>query len=66
MRVTASKLREDVYRILDEVIESGIPVEVVRKGKILTIMLDKPVSKLARLKKRKVFVGNSDDIIGMD
>lgn len=66
MRVTASKLRENVYQILDEAIETGVPVEVVRKGKVLRIVPEKPVSKLARLKKRDVFVGNSDDIIGMD
>jgi hypothetical protein len=66
MRVTASKLRENVYQILDQALETGVPVEVIRKGKVLKIVPDKPVSKLDRLKKRKVFVGNSDDIIGMD
>ena len=66
MRVTATKLRENVYQILDEAIETGVPVEVIRKGKVLKIVPDKPVSKLDRLKKRKLFVGNSDDIIGMD
>ncbi len=66
MRVTATKLRENVYQILDEAIKTGVPVEVVRKGKVLKIVPDKPVSKLDRLKKRKLFVGNSDDIIGMD
>jgi antitoxin (DNA-binding transcriptional repressor) of toxin-antitoxin stability system len=67
MRVTASKLRENVYQILDEAIATGVPVEVIRKGKILKIVPDKPVSKLDRLKKRKnVFVGNVEDIIGMD
>jgi prevent-host-death family protein len=67
MRVTASKLRENVYRILDEAIATGVPVEVVRKGKLLKIVPDKPVSKLDRLKKRKnIFVGDVEDIIGMD
>ena len=69
MRVTASKLRENVYRILDEAIETGIPVEVVRKGTILRIVPDKPVSKLAKLekmKKRDNFVGDPDDLLGMD
>jgi antitoxin (DNA-binding transcriptional repressor) of toxin-antitoxin stability system len=66
MRVTASKLRENVYRILDEAIETGEPVEIVRKGVVLRIVLEKPPSKLARLKKRSVFVGDPDDIIGMD
>src|SRR5438132_542292 len=58
MRITASKLRENVYRILDEVVETGVPVEVVRKGAVVRIVAEKPVSKLARLKKRKVFIGD--------
>jgi antitoxin (DNA-binding transcriptional repressor) of toxin-antitoxin stability system len=66
MRVTASKLRENVYQILDEALETGVPVEVIRKGKVLKIVPDKPVSKLDRLKKRKVFVGNVEDIIGKE
>jgi hypothetical protein len=66
MRVTASQLRENVYRILDEVIETGVPVEVLHKGRILTIVLEKPVSKLARLKKRSGFVGDPEDIVSMD
>ena len=66
MRVTASKLRENVYQILDEALATGVPVEVIRKGKVLKIVPDKPVSKLDRLRTRKVFVGDVEDIIGMD
>jgi hypothetical protein len=33
---------------------------------VLRIVLEKPPSKLARLKKRDIFVGDPDDIIGMD
>ncbi len=67
MPITASKLRENVYRILDEAIETGVPVEIVRKGVVLRIVLESPPSKLARLKKRSgMFVGDPDDIIGMD
>jgi hypothetical protein len=69
MRVTASKLRENVYKILDEAIETGVPVEVVRKGSILRIVPEKPVSilaKLEKMKKRDNFVGDPDDLLGMD
>jgi len=66
MRVTASKLRENVYRILDEAIETGVPVEIVRKGVVLRIVPEKRRSKLDGLKKRSGFVGDPDDIIGMD
>lgn len=65
MPITASKLRANVYRILDEAIETGEPVEVVHQGIVLTIVPPKRVNKLDKLKKRKVFVGDVDDIIGM-
>ena len=66
-KFTASQLRKDLYRILDEALATGDPVEVLRKGKVLRIVPEKPASKLDRLKKRKgSFVGDPDDIIGMD
>ena len=38
MKITASKLRENVYNILDHALETGVPVEVERKGRILKIV----------------------------
>jgi len=55
-----------VYGILDQVLETGTPVEVVRKGKILKIVPETPAPKLARLKRRKAFKGDVDQILGMD
>ena len=66
VQITASKLRENVYRILDDAIATGTPVEVIRKGTVLKIVPEKRVSKLSRLKKRSGFDGDPDDIIGMD
>ena len=67
MRITASKLRENVYRILDEAIETGNPIEIERKGTVLRIVPEQRPSKLARLKKRPgIFRGDPDDIIHMD
>jgi antitoxin (DNA-binding transcriptional repressor) of toxin-antitoxin stability system len=66
MRVTASRLRENVYRILDEVIATGVPVEIVRKGAVLRIVPEQRASKLSRLKRRAGFEGDPDDIMGMD
>ena len=64
--ITASKLRQNVYKILDEAIATGVPVEVLRKGKIVRIIADRPVSKLSRLRKRTGFRGDADEIAGMD
>ena len=66
MRITASQLRENIYRILDEAISTGTPVEVVRKGTVVQIVPEKRGSKLSRLKKRKGFKGNPDDILRLD
>jgi hypothetical protein len=66
MAISASKLRENVYRILDEAIETGKPVEVLRKGAILTIVPPKRKSKLDGLKKRTGFSGDLDDIVSID
>jgi DNA-binding winged helix-turn-helix (wHTH) protein len=36
-RFTASHLRQNIYHILDEVIETGQPVEIERKGRVVRI-----------------------------
>jgi len=64
--LTASKLRENIYGILDQVLETGTPVEVLRKGKVLKIVPETTAPKLARLKKRKAYKGDPDDILAMD
>ncbi len=66
MRITASKLRENVYRILDEAIESGNVVEIVRKGATVRLVPEKKASRLEQLKKRSGYSGDPDEIIGMD
>ena len=49
MRVTATKLRQNVYAILDEVLEKGTEVEIERKGKILRIVPEKKKSIFERM-----------------
>lgn len=66
MRVTASKLRADLYNILDETLKTGVPVEVVRKGCVLKIVLESKPDKLSRLKKRDYVIGDSEDFVHMD
>lgn len=50
MAVTASELRRNVYRLLDEVLESGVPLEIVRRGRTLRIVPVESESKRDRLK----------------
>jgi antitoxin (DNA-binding transcriptional repressor) of toxin-antitoxin stability system len=66
VKVTASELRQNVYSILDDTLETGMPVEILRKGRVLRIVPDQKPSKLARLKKRPCVVGDLDSIVHMN
>ena len=66
MKVAASRLRENIYTILDQALDTGVPVEVVRKGRVLRIVPDQKPSKLARLKKRPCVVGDLASIVHVD
>jgi hypothetical protein len=66
MPIAPSELRANLCRIPDEAITAGVPVEVVRKGTVLTIVPPKRVSKLANLKKRPGLCCDPDDIVSMD
>ena len=67
MTITPSKLREDIYNILDAVLENGEVVEVKRKGQIIKIIPPKKRDKLSSLISHPdAVVGDSDDFISMD
>ena len=67
MAVTASQLRANVYRLLDDVLESGRPLEIERKGKILVIAPQEPRSLWDRLPRREgAIVGDPDELIHID
>ena len=66
MTLTASKLRENIYRILDQVLETGVPVEIRRKGKIVRIVPAEPRSKLERLKRRRCYLGDAESFVHLD
>lgn len=67
MRLTASKLRADIFRILDQVLETGVPVEIERKGRVLKIVSESPRSKLSNLVERpSVLKCDPEDIVHLD
>ncbi len=67
MKITASKLRQDIYNILDRVLESGEPIEIVRDGKSLKIVPQAGPSKRSKRKRhRRVMVGNPEDFVHID
>jgi antitoxin (DNA-binding transcriptional repressor) of toxin-antitoxin stability system len=67
MAMTASKLRQDIYRILDRVIETGEPVIIERNGRRVRIVADEVPARLDALVRRpEVVIGDSEDFVHLD
>jgi antitoxin (DNA-binding transcriptional repressor) of toxin-antitoxin stability system len=67
MVVTASELRQNIYRLLDEVLETGVPLEIERKGRRLRIVAEDQPSKLDRLVPHPdALVGDPEDFVHID
>ena len=64
--IKPSQFREDIYNLLDQVIETGVPLEIKRKGKVLKVMLDKKASKLSNLKRRAVMTASPSYYVHVD
>ena len=67
MQTTLTDLRSHLYQRIDELISTGIPIEVNRKGHHIKIILEDPPSKLNNLLHREhVIVGDPEDIVHID
>lgn len=66
MIINTSKLRANIYNVLDKVIETGVAVEIHRKGRILKIVPVESPSKLSNLRKHDVLGVPFEDIVRMD
>ncbi len=49
MSVTVTELRANLYRLIDEVIETGVPLTIERNGHKVVIQRSPVESKLANL-----------------
>lgn len=67
MPVTASELRANIYRLLDRVLETGVPIEIERGSRRLRIVPVDPPERLARLVARPDVVrGDPEDLVHLD
>lgn len=65
--ITPTKLRKDIYKILDQVLETGVSVKIERQGKTLRIVPDEPVDKFQRLTYRPhVIVGDPEELVHLE
>lgn len=66
-RISLTKMRSDLYKIMDRVLETGVPVEIERRGRKIRIIPVAPKSKLDNLVKRPgTIIGDPEEIVHMD
>lgn len=67
MPVSLTYLRSHIYEVVDEVIETGQPVEIERHGKRVLLVAEPRRNRLDYLKKRDdIVLGDSEDLVHMD
>ena len=61
--VSPTELRSNIYKLLDEVLSSGIPLEINKGGKLLRIIPMESNDKLTKLASRPdAIIGNPDEL----
>lgn len=66
MPITASALRQNIYKLLDRVIETGEPIEISRKGVLLQITPLEKQKKVHQLKTREIMTSDPESIVHID
>lgn len=66
MAIKATQLRQNLYQLLDKVLEDGKPLEVERGGQILQIIPAKKRSKFEMLEDRQAINGDPDSLLNLD
>ncbi|MDD3323649.1 MAG: hypothetical protein PHN38_00800 [Sulfurospirillaceae bacterium] len=66
MVVTPSKLRENLYNLLDSVLEKGELIEISRKGQILRIVAQKRPLRFDNIIPKKITSAEDKDLINVD
>jgi hypothetical protein len=62
-RYTATKLRSDIYQILDRVLETGVPAVIERGGRLLKIV---PEDRRFVLVERDVLRCDPEELVHLD
>lgn len=62
-QISLTTLRQQLFKVVDRIIKTGVPVEISRHGHKLRIVPVAKTSKLARLTPHKATVGNPEDLV---
>lgn len=61
--ISLTALRSQLFKLIDEAISTGIPIEIERKGHRLKIVPEGKKKKLENIKPHDCIVGNPDDLL---
>lgn len=61
--ISPTKLRQNLYRVIDQVVKTGEPIAIERKGLLLQITPPKRKGRFDRLVKRSVCRINPQDLV---
>lgn len=65
--LSATALRSQLYRVLDEVLATGVPAVIERKGRTLRIVADASPARLSALVARPDYLAcDPDEIVHLD
>jgi antitoxin (DNA-binding transcriptional repressor) of toxin-antitoxin stability system len=65
MNINATQLRRNLYRMLDHVLDSGEPVIIERRGRILKIVPEERSTIWDRLEPHDTVVGDSEELVDL-
>ena len=63
--LSLTALRNNLFKVVDQIIKTGNPVEIERKGQRLKIVLEEKRSKLDNLKPHDCIVGDPDELVDL-
>ena len=67
MAISATAFRQDAFRLLDQVAQTGKPLEITLKGRRLRIVsADDQQDWLSRLVPHEAIVGDAEELAGLD
>lgn len=66
MKITPTKFRANIYKFLDQAIDTGQTIEIERNGTTLKIVPPKQKDKLKGLKKRNITNCDPEELVHMD
>ncbi len=61
--ISLTSLRTQLFKMVNQVIETGIPGEIARNGHRLKIVLDETQGKLKNLKPHQSIVGDPEELV---